>query len=472
MNDPSVPLCIDLDETLTPINTLHEQLLNLIRQSPSLLLVLPFWYARGKDFLAREVASRAQIDPTSLPYRPDVLALVNQAKFEGRSIVLSASTDSGTADAVANHLGIFDEVHIWGNAKSVSGEVARLTLAERFGNKGFDYISSRSRSEIWQSARRVVVIGSARTAERVGRVTDVTARLPPARIWTGAWLRAMRIHQWVKNALIFLPAVLAHQILRVSILEAALLAFFAFNLCASSVYIVNDLFDLTADRRHPRKRTRAFAAGALSVRSGIAAALLLLSIAAVITSGLAWRFGAVLAAYYGLTWAYSLRLKREPLIDVMTLAGLYTIRIIAGAAATQIHLSFWLLAFSVFLFLSLGIVKRFTELTDRRNMRNRSLHGRDYSTSDLPLLMGLGVSSGFSAVVVIALYINSAESVALYHHGKFLWLICPLMLYWISRIWLLTSRGEMHDDPVVFALSDRISLLILGSLAATVLLSI
>jgi len=225
-------------------------------------------------------------------------------------------------------------------------------------------------------------------------------------------------------------------------------------------------------KSYPRKRHRPFAAALLSVRSGVTVAVILLLCAALLAALIGWQYALVLACYYVVTWTYSLRLKRVALLDVMMLAGLYTLRIIAGSAATRIELSFWLLAFSVFLFLSLGFVKRYAEIYDARKAGKLLGHGRGYGAEDLSLIMSLGTASGYCAVVVIALYINSVDSIALYHHHKTMWLICPLMLFWISRVWMLTARGHMHDDPVVFALGDRISLLVMGALGLIVLWSV
>jgi len=242
--------------------------------------------------------------------------------------------------------------------------------------------------------------------------------------------------------------------------------------CASSVYIVNDLFDLASDRRHPRKHRRPFASGRLSPVAGLLVAVALFCGASVTAGSVSTAYCLVLAGYYVLTWAYTLTLKRSALVDVMVLAALYTIRIIAGAAATDIALSFWLLAFSVFIFVSLGFVKRYTELQDAVRAGNNGAHGRGYRGDDLPVLLALGVAAGYSAVLVVALYINSIESLTLYRHHKTMWLICPLLLFWISRVWLLTTRGHMHDDPVVFAIRDRISLLVFACLAVVVLLAV
>jgi 4-hydroxybenzoate polyprenyltransferase len=287
------------------------------------------------------------------------------------------------------------------------------------------------------------------------------------------WARAIRLHQWIKNALIFLPPALGHALLRPDVQGSAALAFLAFGLCASSVYLFNDLFDLEADRAHPRKRFRPLAAGLISPRAAISVAVALVLAGAAIALAVNTGFVLVLAGYYVVTWAYSLGLKRVPLLDVMLLAALYTIRIIAGAIATNVPPSFWLLAFSVFIFLSLALIKRYAELVGARRAEDYVAGGhRPYGSEDMPLIQSFGVAAGYSAIVVIALYINSPESQAIYRHHKPLWLICPLMLFWISRIWLLTSRGRMQDDPLVFAVRDPGSLVTVGLMVLIVLASV
>jgi 4-hydroxybenzoate polyprenyltransferase len=286
------------------------------------------------------------------------------------------------------------------------------------------------------------------------------------------WIKTLRIHQWAKNSLVFLPALLSHRILQPQVLTDSALAFLAFSLCASSVYIVNDLLDLAADRRHPRKRGRPFAAGRLPARSGIVVSIALLAGAIGLALAVGYGFAAVLCGYYLLTWTYSLRLKHVALVDVVTLATLYTLRIIAGSAATSIPLSFWLLAFSIFVFLSLGISKRYTEITNTMETDAVAMSDRGYSAADLPFLLSAGVAAGYCTVLVMAFYINSQDSLALYQHRRPLWIVCPMLLFWISRVWLLTARGKMPDDPVVFALRDPSSWLVLGIIALIVLVSL
>jgi 4-hydroxybenzoate polyprenyltransferase len=468
-----LPLCVDLDGTLTPVDTLHETLLALVRQAPAALLLLPLWLRGGKARVKREVATRTRFDVTQLPLNVPLLEWLKAERARGRRLVLATAADSLVAEQIAARVGLFDEVIASDGKRNLSAGAKRAALIERFGERGFDYVGNEPADEpVWQASRKAIVVGSPRQIERARRIADVDRVFPAAAAGPMVWIKAMRLHQWVKNMLIFLPAVLAHKILVPAILLESAAAFIAFGLCASSVYLINDLLDLAADRHHPRKSRRAFASGALTARYGLAAAFALLCSGAALAGFVGWRFAAVLGGYYLLTWTYSLRLKRAALVDVMTLAGLYTIRIIAGAAATDIPLSFWLLAFSIFIFLSLGFVKRYTELDDARREGKQNSHGRGYRAADLPLLMNLGVTAGYCTVVVMALYINSADSQLLYRHNKPLWLVCPLLLYWISRVWLLTTRSQMHDDPVVFALRDRLSLLVLGLLGLIVLISI
>ncbi len=473
MTPAPLPLCIDLDGTLTPVDTLHEGLLALAKSSPLSLLALPAQVARGKAAFKAFVVEHSTVDVDVLPIRADLLEWLQAEKAGGRHLVLVTASDRRTAEPVAQRLGLFDEVIASDGERNLAGEAKREALVQRFGEKGFDYAGNDTPDlRVWASAAHAVVVGDEALARKAGDLCPVDRRFANTRANAGTWIKALRLHQWVKNALIFLPALLAHEIGKPAILIDSLLAFLAFGLCASSVYVFNDLLDLSSDRRHPRKRNRPFAAGVLSAQSGVVAGGVLLLAAATVAIFIGPWFCAALAAYYVFTWAYSLRLKRVALIDVMMLAGLYTMRIIAGSAATLIWPSFWLLGFSVFMFLSLGIVKRFAELEDARQAGAGAAHGRGYGAEDLALLQSLGTSAGYSAIVVLALYINSAASGELYTHSKALWLLPPIMLFWISRVWLLTSRGHMHDDPIVFALRDRISLVLAALMAVGVLIAV
>jgi 4-hydroxybenzoate polyprenyltransferase len=471
--DGKIPLCVDLDGTLTPVDTLHESLLSLAKSSPLALLCMPMRLCRGKGALKREVALRTKIDVTRLPFNSPLLDWLKGERAAGRRLILVTAADSSIANEVGVQLGLFDEIIASNGDLDLSAESKRRALVERFGERGFDYAgNSKVDKRMWGSARKAIVVGTSHQVDRARRLTDVERAFPTDGQTFLLWIKALRLHQWAKNALIFLPALLAHKILQSQVLIDSVLAFLAFSLCASSVYVINDLLDLAADRQHPRKCNRPFANGLLSAQSGVVASFALLSVAISVAFAVGYHFIAVLCGYYVLTWAYSLRLKRAALVDVMTLAALYTMRIIAGSAATEIPLSFWLLAFSIFIFLSLGIVKRYTEINDAMRAGNFTIYGRGYSAADLPLLLTFGVASGYCTVVVVAFYIHSIDSLVLYHHRNQLWLVCPVLLYWIRRIWLLTARGKMPDDPVVFALRDRTSLCVLGIIGLIVLISV
>jgi 4-hydroxybenzoate polyprenyltransferase len=474
MTPDAVPLCLDIIGTLTAADVRDERRISALRDSPPLLGWLLRRWRAGRRSASRGPGPQGAA-ARILPFRAELLQWLREQHAAGRRLVLvddNDDDDEQIAEQIALHLGLFAEVVRTEGAGSAA-ERKRRALVDRFGEHGFDYAGSDpSDMIVWEASRAALVVGDRNLGDRVGLKTRVLRVFPASKPTLRTWVRAIRLHQWIKNALVFLPPLLAHRIADPTVLLNAAMAFVAFGCCASSVYVINDLFDLAADRAHPRKRHRPFATALLSVRSGVHAAIVLLLCAVLLAALIGRLYVLVLAGYYVVTWAYSLRLKRIALLDVMTLAGLYTLRIIAGAAATHIEPSFWLLAFSVFLFLSLGFVKRYAELYDARKADELVGQGRGYGADDLSLIMSLGTASGYCGVVVIALYINSADAIAMYHHHKTMWLICPLMLFWISRVWMLTARGHMHDDPVVFALRDRTSLLILVALGLIVLLSI
>jgi 4-hydroxybenzoate polyprenyltransferase/phosphoserine phosphatase len=462
MNIQSVPLCVDLDGTLTLVDTLQELLLDMARREPAALLRMPFWLLRGKAWFKAQAARYGRVDAQVLPYREDLLEWLRKQKASGRRLVLATAANEAVARRVAQHLALFDEVHASDDRINLSGAAKRDALVKRFGERGFDYVgNARTDLRVWSGAREAVVVGGGRGLARLAaRLAAPGPSFAAPRAGLRTWLRALRIHQWVKNLLMFVPLLMAHRFADHGRLVGTAVGFGAFCLCASSVYLLNDLLDLVADRHHPRKRLRPFASGALPEAQGLALALLLLVAAVSIEAWMGRRVLVVLLSYYFITLGYSLRFKRVMVLDVMLLAVLYTLRIIAGAAAGNVVLSFWLLGFSCFVFLSLGIVKRCTELGMIGKDNGDTLPGRGYQPGDLPILATFGVAAGYAAVVILALYINSPQSQLLYSQPVYLWLLCPLLLFWISRIWFLTHRGQMHDDPVVFALRDRTSFVV------------
>jgi 4-hydroxybenzoate polyprenyltransferase len=458
MNDKKIPLCVDLDGTLIRTDLLFESLLVLVKQKPWLIFLIPWWLLRGKSALKAEIADRVDLDAQSLPYQAELLEFLKSAHAEGRPLVLATASHRKFADAVAQHLGLFTDVHATEGKTNLSGENKGALLARHYGVRGFDYAGNgRTDIPVWKFARHAIVVNpGAGVLEEAQGQCPIKGTFTDRSVGIKGYARALRVHQWLKNLLVFVPMLLAHQIYSLTHWINAVLAFFSFSLCASSVYLLNDLLDLPADRQHPRKRSRPFASGTIPILHGILLIpLLLLAAFGVAVSALPSAFVAVLGIYYLITVSYSFWLKAVVLLDALLLAGLYTIRIIGGAAATQLQLSFWLLAFSIFLFFSLALVKRYSELLVQKRRGQLTAHGRGYHVEDLVMLMGFGVASGFVAVLVSALYVNSTVVTALYRHPIFLWLVSPLLLFWISRIWLITHRGEMHDDPVVFAATDK-----------------
>jgi 4-hydroxybenzoate polyprenyltransferase len=286
------------------------------------------------------------------------------------------------------------------------------------------------------------------------------------------YLSALRPQQWLKNVLVFVPLLAAHLFIDPVLLGRTLIAFVAFCSCASSGYLVNDLCDLQADRHHPEKRLRPFASGRLPLAYGLGLAPVL----AVCGCGLAWLLSGlsvgILLLYFTVAAAYSLSLKKVVLLDVLILASLYTLRIIEGGEAIAIWPSVWLAAFSMFLFISLALIKRYTELITMRSVDGDHATARGYELSDAELLASKGTASGYAAVVILSLYIASGAVKTLYSTHQVLWFVCPLLLYWIGHLWLVAHRGEMLDDPLVFAMRNRTSLILILLMLATALIAI
>ncbi|MBS0590908.1 MAG: UbiA family prenyltransferase, partial [Proteobacteria bacterium] len=408
-----IPLCVDLDGTLIRSDLLVESALALAQRNPLNVLRCGFWLLRGKAAMKREIAARSEVDVTLLPYDERVIARLRDST---RHRVLCTASDRKYADAVAAHLGVFDEVLASDGERNLAGANKARALVERYGERGFDYAgNARPDIAVWRSARRAIVVNASEgLAASAAAVTDIDEVLPREAGGLRVWLKALRLHQWLKNLLVFLPLLASHKLFQFDAALLSLFAFIAFGLCASGVYVLNDLLDLESDRNHPRKRLRPFAAGALPLASGLVAAPSLTVAAFALALAVGAKFALVLFGYWLLTLAYSFRLKRIAMLDTVVLAALYTVRIVAGTAAIHSALSFWLLAFSMFLFLSLALVKRYTELHGLAQQGRNRTDGRGYEVDDLSLIQSLGGASGYLAVLVLALYINSAASEVLY----------------------------------------------------------
>jgi len=461
---PDLPLYVDLDGTLTPSDTLHESVMLLLREQPWRLLQLPLWLLGGKAAFKRRVADAVQPDPARLPWREDLLADLRDQRARGRRVVLASASDARTVRAIADHLGCFDDaLGTADDATNLSRERKRAAIeahARAHGHEAWAYAgNSRDDLPVWAGAREAIAVNAPPAVLAALRRTHPQARVyeRPA-LSLGTLLRAIRLKQWSKNALLFVPLLAAHS-LDPTTWGAVLLAFVAFGLCASATYLLNDLLDLPNDRVHRLKRRRPLAAGTLSIARAVALGAVMTVAAFALALAVSTGFALMLALYTAVTLAYSLALKRVPLVDVLVLSALYTLRIGAGAVAAGVDLSNWLLAISIFLFLSLALVKRCAELEEVVQDDEVSLApGRGYQARDLSSLRAMGLSAGFLAVLVLALYVDSPNSRALYAHPDWLWAAAPVLLLWVMRIWLKTGRRELHgEDPLQFALRDPFS---------------
>ncbi|PRD45120.1 UbiA family prenyltransferase [Phyllobacterium phragmitis] len=465
----NVPLAVDLDGTLIATDLLWEGIFLLLKKNFLFVFLLPIWALQGKARLKHEIAERVTVDAATLPYRPEFLAFLKKEHAEGRRLVLATAAATPFAEAVAKHLGIFDAVYSTDRYRNLASKAKLKMLVEAFGEDGFDYAgNSRADIAIFDEARKAIVVAPDRAVRAWRRKhnpgSDGDAFFAAPRVRFASYLRMLRVHQWMKNTLVFVPAILAHDILYHDVFGRTFLAFISFCAAASSIYIVNDLFDLQLDRRHARKKKRPFASGELPVWFGVCASGALLALAYGVAALLPTEYMLVLTLYLFVTTAYSAALKRMLLIDVLVLAGLYTVRLLAGAAANATPGSFWLLSFSIFFFLSLALVKRYVELRNAPPEENEKLAGRGYLGHDREVIAQSGVASAFGAVMVLALYIDSDSVRTLYAYPWMIWPLCPIVLYINLRIWILAHRDQMHDDPVVFLLSDwrSIMMILLG----------
>ncbi|HSU29618.1 MAG TPA: UbiA family prenyltransferase [Bryobacteraceae bacterium] len=454
-----VPLCVDLDGTLIRTDLLWESLLLLVRQNFWALFLLPLWALRGKAILKHEIARRVQLDVASLPYNGELLEWIFEQRQLGRSTLLVTASNEKLAREVSDYLGCFDEVLASTEEVNLKGRAKQAALTERFGRKQFDYAgNSRADVSVWrQSQKAIVVNASAKTAIAAQKVSPVARIFPRPGFSLRTWLRAARVHQWVKNLLVFVPLFTSHRFAELQSVQATAVLFCAFSLCASVIYVMNDLLDLTSDRNHATKSKRPFASGALSIPQGIALGIGMFGASVVLALFLPMQSRIVLGFYLVLTSLYSIRLKQKLILDVLTLAALYTLRIVAGAVSTGTKLSHWLVAFSLFFFLSLGICKRSSELMNLLKANRTGASGRFYETGDLEPLNICGICSGVLACLILLLYSTSAQATLMYSTPALLLLLCPLLFYWLSRVWILTFRGRLNEDPILFAVHDRTS---------------
>jgi 4-hydroxybenzoate polyprenyltransferase/phosphoserine phosphatase len=465
------PLYVDLDGTLVSTDTLDECLLRIVMHRPLILLLLPFWLLQGKAYFKDRVAAASAHLLGRLPFRESVLRYVREHANGSGPVVLATAANYRVARQVAMEQDLFTDVLASDERLNLSGEQKLAKIREHSAGHAFAYIGDdRKDIPIWRAAQRAIVVDTARHLQDQLKTVPEVVVIPADRKATPRdWIRQLRCHQWSKNLLLVAPLILAHKIASLPAVLACLTAFIAFSLTASATYIGNDLLDLPFDREHPRKRNRPLASSLISIRSALAHALYLLAFAfflslALLPADFVW----MLLGYVGLSFCYSIWLKRVAVLDVLMLAGFYVYRVLIGAVAIQVVISPWLLAFSMFFFLGLGMIKRFADLVLAEKAGQTSVAGRSYVTADIDFFRSVGTASSCVAVLVLALYLQSQEVSKLYARPQLLWMVCPLVLYWNLRVWFVAQRGEMPDDPILFALRDPVSYVV-GALTALVL---
>jgi 4-hydroxybenzoate polyprenyltransferase len=471
----STPLYVDLDGTLISTDMLWETMWFLLCKDPLRVFSLPLWLMRGKAGFKQAIAERVTFDASLLPYRPEVLDYVRGQRESGRRVVLATASHTKIAEPIAEELGLFDAVLASDGETNLSGSRKLAAIKQDAGDAAFEYMGNGSDDiAIWQEAGTATLVHPDRAAAVAAKSLACEVKeIETQRSGIGPALKALRSYQWVKNALLWIPILLAHELGDVQKLTSVAIAFGCFCAIASATYMLNDLLDIESDRRHERKRNRPFAAGTLPIPTGIAILVALmiggfgLSLAALplVATGM-------LAIYTTLTISYSLYLKEKLFVDVLVLAGLFTHRVLSGAVAADVRLSPWLLAFSLFFFLSLALLKRYAELLATEGKGEQSNARRAYQVSDIGLVENMGLSAGYMAVLVLCLFVSSDDVSKLYPNPDVLWLVMPPFLYWISRMWFLARRKILLDDPVLFAATDRTSWLtgaviaIVGTIAA------
>lgn len=453
------PVFVRDSRVLVATDLFWEAICLLLKQHPWRAFFLLSWLLRGRSFFNEQLIRRVDFSPQWLTYNKELIAWLDRQRRIGRRLILVTDFSEEWGCAINDHLHLFDQVVACSIDRAVAAvELEKIAAAEDGGDGRFVFAGTAADVSVWKVAAGAVIMRcDPCLKEQVGRITAVEKCLTVSRPTLFDYLRAIRVHQWLKNCLLFVPLITSHGIGGLTSVIVSSAAFLSFSFCASAVYLINDLSDLPSDRNHSRKKNRPFAAGTLQLQSGVALVPLFLLLSFGIAFFLPGDFFLVLSVYFIMTLAYTFRLKMVVLVDVIMLAGLYTLRIIAGGTATGIVLSFWLLAFSVFIFFSLALVKRYSELLHAQSVDLDTLDGRGYLVDDQKIIRDFGIASGYMSVLVLALYINSEDVRLLYGHTQLIWLLCPLLLYWISRMWLITARGNMYDDPVLFAVQDHVS---------------
>lgn len=453
-----IPLVVDLDGTLLRSDLLIETGFRRLAQDPGAIFGMLKELSNGKTALKDFLCAGADCAPETLPYDKTILSAIRLAHLAGRPVYLASGSHDDLVRAVVDHLGLFDGYFATTRTINMTGATKADQLVQAFGENGFDYIGNDAVDlPVWKRARQPIGIRtSASVSAKLRQIAPHAQLIEHERATLKDWARQFRVHQYTKNALVFIPIIAGHMLTLDSILLASFAAI-AFCLAASACYILNDLIDLQEDRVHRTKKDRPLARGDIPLSHAMIAVLVLLLLAGVVSLSISVGFAKILAVYFALTTAYSFFLKQILLVDVLTLAGLYTIRMLGGAVAVGISISSWLMVFSLSIFVSLALMKRFVELTARADSNLESPTNRDYENMDRGMIAALSAAAGFNAVTVLALYVSGNSVSMLYRNPEFLLLACPVLIYWIGRALILAQRRQMQDDPVVFAIKDPLS---------------
>nr|WP_217346590.1 UbiA family prenyltransferase [Noviherbaspirillum sp. L7-7A]MBV0881055.1 UbiA family prenyltransferase [Noviherbaspirillum sp. L7-7A] len=451
----SIPLVVDLDGTLTPTDTLVESIFSLLKKNPLNIFVVLLWLFTGRAEFKRRVACRTNFSIKTIPWREDFLTWLREQHNNGRTLVLATAAHRTIAQDAAHHLGFFHKVISTDSGSNLKGTAKLQEIQKQIGSR-FSYAGDSSADlPIWRAAETAVLVGASQAISREVRESGkVEIEFHNRKAGVVIWLRALRVHQWLKNLLLFIPILASFAFDDALKISAALIAFASFSFAASATYIFNDLWDLESDRKHPRKRYRPFASAHVPIFQGVIVAGGLFLTSLVLACFVSYAFASMVVGYIVLTTLYSWTLKHYVLIDVLMLAVLYTFRVLAGSIATEIHITQWLLAFSIFMFFGLALIKRCAELKSLQMAQKKNTEGRDYQVEDLAVLWPLGIAASLCSVVVFGLYIGAPQTKSAYANADLLWLVGLGLLYWNARLWIKTARGEMHDDPIVFAARD------------------
>ncbi len=460
-NNECYPLFVDLDGTYTKTDLLFESFLVAFKQNPLIIFYCFHWLLKGKSYIKHQLSERANLNFELLPLNEELSSFLRAEKAKGRKIYLATASNEKYARKIVEQHPIFDDYISSSETLNLKGKekLKKIeTISHKFSYAGNDIVDF----EIFAQAEESVLVNPTYKAQRKAQNFKVDKTFDMHKPNLGVWLKQIRIHQWLKNLLIFVPLIVSGGFVNINDVTTTVCAFFAFSLLASSTYILNDLLDIESDRAHSIKKYRPLAAGTISIKDGVTVGVVLFLTSIIMSFLIGAEFTLVLLAYLALTVLYSFKVKQYVAMDVVTLALLYTIRILAGAAAVGVVASFWLLAFSIFIFLSLALVKRCSEIQSMETDGKERAKGRDYILKDYSILAGFGTSSALMSVLMFCFYINNNALTNQYQQPDILWLIVPAICYWLMRMWIKTNRGEMHHDPIIFTMKDRGSRITVG----------